>query len=461
MRPIGVGGRARAICAFATIGALFGGCTAAPSDASDPLGASAGFSPSSKEDGTQPIVYSTATTTSALVYDDGSPRSQRSVKSLFGSRISPALRDGDSPPLAPWQYLRRVSALGYYGPIGPYGPLGILGPLGDGAWNPELYVSGSFAWADWSEELTANGGPLSAAGPLGSGGPLNPSFWSEDTSFVAHLQPGGLFAVLGPVGLTGALGPLGPLGPVGAHGYVREEGGEYWPESGECHDAPEGAEAPPCRLIEVEWEAGGERFVYELFERYDESHAARMEDNDTSFMVQGEVEVGGSDVDHFEMRSREDQWVTVAVVPEYAKYPFVQAMAVVGAASGAGYEAPRSAYIPHVLTGLPVLQSYDHYATFDDFDVALEIEHGGARGVVKSDSGDHVDWIHVFVPAGATLRASVTLHHAWQPSLQDAWWGLVARPSSPAYRLYVVGSTSRGIANLDFEGPYLRELEMN
>lgn len=437
------------------------GCApGAAQDPNDPWTEGAAFSAAGKADGTQPIVYSSAVTTATLAYDDGAPRDGDEAAAIFDERLEPNFAD-DSLPLPPWTYLRRMSALGYYGPVGPYGPLGIVGPLGGNPWNPELYISGSYAWSDWSDLLTESDGPLSPHGPLGSTGPLNQDFWSRDASFTTHLQPGGLFAVLGPLGPTGALGPLGPLGPIGAHGYVRDDGGDYWPADGEtCHHAPADAAAPPCRAVEVEWEEGGERRVYPLFERYDEERARVMEDNDTSFMVEGSIRSRNEESDSYVFTSDQDQWVTVAVVPEYAKYPYVQAMSVLGAASSRGYEAPRSAYVPHMVTGVPVYQRYDHQASFDDFDLAVDLDVAGRRGTIESASGDHVDWIQVYVPAGTTLRASISLHREWRPAAQDAWWGLTVRPVRPSYRLYVVGSTEHGVPRTTFSGPHLREVEL-
>lgn len=437
---------------LAAVAALMSGCAAATSDGKSPWPEGATFSPTSKADGTQPIVYASAVTVAELAYEEGQPRDPGEVRALFADGLTPSLAD-DAGPLAPRTYARHMSALGYYGPVGPYGPLGVIGPLGGQPWNSDLYVSGAFAWSDHSALLTESDGPLSAEGPLGARGPLNADFWSSDDPFETHFQPGGLFGVLGPVGVSGALGPLGPLGPIGAHGYVRGEGGDYLPSEGDaCHDGTE----PPCRTIEVEWEPEGERRVYGLVERYDEERAREMTDNDTSFMVTGAID---DETDTFELRSDEDQWVTVAVVPEYAKYPYVQAMSILGTAAGEGYEAPSGSFVPHVVTGVPVWQSYDHRASFDDFDLALEVRTGDRTHTVVSDSADHVDWIQIFVPAGTELRATVSLHRAWDTDWDDAWWGLPYRPSTPHYRLYVVGATSHGVASAELSGPYLRTLE--
>ena len=76
-----------------------------------------------------------------------------------------------------------------------------------------------------------------------------------------------------------------------------------------------------------------------------------------------------------------------------------------------------------------------------------------------SDSKDAVDWVHVFVPAGTSLRARVSLYEEWRASVyRDGAWGLPYRPSSPHYRLIVVGSTEHVRATRDYAGPYLRSL---
>lgn len=412
-----------------------------------------------KADGASDVVFTTAEDVRRLAYRDGEERSGEEAAYVFGELVQPPSAAGE-----PWRYLRTMSALGYYGPLGPYGPLGILGPTGGNPWNPDLYVTGSFAWSDHSEELTADGGPLSADGPLGSQGPLNPARWDDggslgDGAFVPHLRPGGVFASLGPVGVSGALGPLGPLGPVGAHGYLRGEGGEYWPEEGAaCHDAPAGYEEPPCRRIEVEWEAGGERRAYELVELYDEAYAASMEDNDTSFLVIGEAEEG--ETDEYAFASEQGQWVTLVLLPETARYPFAQAMSVLGTAAADGYRVPDGAYVPHVVTGVPVYSSYDHRSSFDDFDLEVDVVIGGeVVGTIVSRSADVVDWVHVKVPAGAELRARVHLYSEWTARFADSFWGLAFRPADPSYRLVVVGSTEAGQGPSTFAGPYLRAFQ--
>lgn len=442
--------------------ALLGAC-AAPIDDGLPPGASAPAPGKADELGGQ-VVYSSAETTWALLHhEDGAQRHPADLELIFAEDIEPAASAG-----APWRYLATMSALGYYGPLGPYGPLGVLGPIGDQPWNPELYVTGELSWSNWSELFTGSGGPLSADGPLGSAGPLAEGAHERLEAaagalggFVAHLRPGGVFAPLGPIGVSGALGPLGPLGPAGAHGYRRGDGGHYLPDDGQlCHDAPAPLQEPPCRAIEVEWTPGGERRLYELVERYDEQVAAAMDDNDTSFVVTGAISREGADPDRFAFRSRVDQWVTVLVVPEYAKFPFVQAMSILGQSAALGYQVPASVAVPHLLSGAPIPYRYQHRESFDDFDLELSIDTGEVAGRIASASGQVVDWIHVRVPAGTRLEAAVHLDAQWRASFFfDGPWGLLTRPSTPHYRLVVVGSTAAGQGTVDFSGPYLRALE--
>jgi hypothetical protein len=441
---------------------VFAACATAMED-EDVLDEGAAIVPGPADSPGASMVYTTAGSVGALLYayvdtSREKERSASSVRSNFAS-IRPSSTAGE-----PWQYIRTMSALGHYGPLGEYGPLGALGPLGNGAWSPEHYVSGGFSWANWSESLGDGGGPLSADGPLGSNGPLGQGFDIEDPSvsaFEAHLWPGGVFAALGPVGPLGPLGPLGALGPIGAHGYRRESTGEYVPRSGEqCHDAPEGAEEAPCRLIDVPWDDSEVR-TYELVERYTESHAASMSDNDTSFMVDGEIADGEPD-DRFEFTSRDAQWVTIVLTPISARYPYVQAMSVLGYAATQGYAVPSTVTVPHVLTGIPVANGYEHSTTFDDFDLSVEIETGGGETqtvTIDSASANRVDFVHVLVPAGARLRASVILYSQWTARGSDAFWGLPSRFVPASYRLTVVGSTANGVTRSAFSGPYLRAPE--
>ncbi len=166
--------------------------------------------------------------------------------------------------------------------------------------------------------------------------------------------------------------------------------------------------------------------TYGLFEHYSEDLAAQLTGNDTSFMVSGEIRRAGDEADAFSFHSAEDQWLTVAVVPHYARLTYAQAMTVLFSSALIGYSTPA------VLSFYPWI--YNHRATFDDFDLDLTVvgPDGQDLGTASSVSGDRVDWVHLRVPAGAKLQARVSLYYAWK-----AFW----RSVSPEYRLIVVGST--------------------
>lgn len=365
------------------------------------------------------LVYSSATTVEALK-EDLSSVSPRVRRVFAGDALSPAV------------YLRVMSCLGYYGPIGPYGPLGLLGPVGENVWNPSRYVSGGIDWHLFSNTVTEDDGPLSAEGPLGEQGPLNPANWAalgqpdpDDSKrvyandFIAQLAPGGVWSALGPIGPLGALGPLGPLGPVGAHGFVADADGHYTVEEGTC---PDGKDI--CRTVDVPWNASEVR-TYGLFERYPAEVASAMTDNDTSFMAEGSIADPDEPAVGFAFTSAESQWVTVTLVPDYARFTLPEAMTILYGASLIGYRAPT------VLAFYPWY--YTHATNFDDFDLTLEVTdaQGKSLGTATSDSGERTDWIQLHVPAGAHLKASVSLYKAWY----QVW-----RSVDPAYRLIVVGS---------------------
>jgi hypothetical protein len=179
-----------------------------------------------------------------------------------------------------------------------------------------------------------------------------------------------------------------------------------------------------CRTVEVAWDADESR-TYELFEHYPAAVAAALEDNDTSFMAEGVIEDTDDPAVKFSFTSASAQWVTVALVPDYARFTFPEAMVILYNASLIAYRVP---------TALPFYPwIYNHTTNFDDFDLTLEVAdaEGNALGVATSDSAERTDWIQLRVPAGAQLVASVVLYKSWY----QAW-----RTVSPAYRLMVVGA---------------------
>ena len=349
-------------------------------------------------------------------------------------------------PLRPTDYLRPMSALGPYGPLGAYGPLGVLGPVGDASWNPSTWIDFRAPWDGFAALLTDAQGPLSAAGPLGQDGPLGAGYAQDfagrfpaiENDFIVQLEQGGVFAPLGRVGPLGALGPLGPLGPVGAHGYERDDVGN-WRASERCHhEADDGI----CRTVDVSWD-GEEVRTYELFEHYTEEHALAMDDNDTSFMVEGRIATDEDDV--YAFTSRENRFVTVVAFGIWTKYPPGTAMQLLLSASVIGFATPT--FVPGFAFPFNI---YEHDTSFDDIDLVLEIEVDGETTEVVSDTASFVDWIHVRVPAGAELRASVRLASAWA-----APW----RVTGPAYRLFVVGSPPE-LTETGIRGPHQIALDL-
>jgi hypothetical protein len=274
--------------------------------------------------------------------------------------------------------------LGYLGPIGPNGPLGAMGPVGQNAWNPSRCITGTLGWEAWAQLATLLGGPLSSMGPLGRNGPLSQQAYGTT---VEPLRVGGDEAVLGPAGPLGALGALGPLGPTGAHGFRANANGEYVNRSGEVQ-----------RTLTVNWGLDVGK-TEELFEQYTEKHAKEMADNDTSFMVEGQLDKP-HDADTFAFHSRVDQYVTVLVLPEKGS--------VVPNAKSAGTDSV-AALAQHL----------------DNFD--LELLDSKGKVIARSNIRDGSDWLQLKVPAGADLRARVTLKGSPHDDVKP-------------YRLFVVGT---------------------
>ena len=294
------------------------------------------------------------------------------------SSITPAISSEKVPGLSPGDYLSAESAMGYNGPLGPFGPLAGLGPIGDNSWNISYWINGIGDWSTWSESITKAGGPLSTEGPLGYHGPVaevqyygidNPGRTLFETNdFAVHTRAMGVWSVLGPIGPLGALGPLGPLGPVGAHGFSSDSNGQYL------------YNGKVVRTITVSFDQNGTKRTYGLVEKYTESFAKTMSDNDTSFMVLGKSS-SFSDIDSYSFNSSENQVVTITLIPE---------------------------------KGL------------DDFDIA--VFDGENKLVATSNTLNMVEFIQLEVPAGKKLKVKVKCAASYH-SL------------SSTYRLIVTGST--------------------
>ncbi len=201
-------------------------------------------------------------------------------------------------------YLSTDSALGYLGPISQLGPLGPLGPLaGSNTWNYSAWIFDNYTWQDYYDSIY---GPLSAAGPLGENGPYTSSNYYNGSvftsnQFAANTRAFGLWSILGPIGPLGAVGPLGALGPNGSTGYVTNESGAYINSSGSV-----------VRSISVPYSSTENR-TFDLYENYTQSYAMQMPDNDTSFMVVGNL--GNNTSNSYTINSSQDQIVTALVVP--------------------------------------------------------------------------------------------------------------------------------------------------
>ena len=132
------------------------------------------------------------------------------------------------------------------------------------------------------------------------------------------------------------------------------------------------------RSVEVPYQGGARS--YPLVESYREEAGRAMRDNDTSFMVTGDV-ASADEVDRFRFTSADRQLVTVTLVPE---------------------------------------------KELDAFELTIRDEQG--RVLHQSSSDRSVDWVQLEVPAGARLSAEVrrTAH---------------GHILSASYRLIVTGST--------------------
>lgn len=356
------------------------------------------------------------------------------------TEVRPALA---SAWLAPWfgseELLRPLSCLGYYGPLGPFGPLGNLSPANIPEWIPEIYQMELGIWHFLQDLLPRDRRAMSQAGSLGEAGPLNPEYgeWQRrlPNEFVTHLNPGGLWGVLGPAGVLGPLGPLGALGPFLAHGRATNPHGEYIDEAGNV-----------IHSIEVPW-SDREKRTYPLVEHYNAAFAAEQK-LDTSFMITGELQPG--EFDHFLLENPESQTISIVVTAQSSALPYWAAMS--NLLFSALQPAPLRYQIPLMVPGpIPfTFLPYAHQSLFDDFDLHLEILNAAGRvqAEVKSESRDMVDWIQVRVPRGKELRLQVRKIQGW------------AGGASSTYRLIVVGG-GRYMAPLTTSGPQIQTLTLD
>ncbi|EWY39024.1 hypothetical protein N825_08460 [Skermanella stibiiresistens SB22] len=225
------------------------------------------------------------------------------------------------------------SPLGYCGPIGPFGPLGPKGPLG--AFDPEkLGTTGAVSvaaaigmasdiYGAWFATLFTQANqvsPLGRNGPLGPEGAVGDGYCAfdqiADLGFgtmrgVKHLQAGGIWAALGPVGPLGPLGPLGAFGPLGAVQSLYDDSGKTGPKRGVYYDRVT-KRAAFARAVDYHPD---QPRTYELVEFYSKSTAMDPTvSKDTSFVVDGMLERAGS-ADRYGFTSHTDQYVTIIVIP--------------------------------------------------------------------------------------------------------------------------------------------------
>lgn len=307
--------------------------------------------------------------------------SELAYKNGANANIKPALKT--CPAMACPLYLAPASCLSAAGPLGALGPLAALGPIGNNWWNPSTAMD---AVRDYQAFKKANkvaqnpNNPLSKAGPLGDAY-NGPAFrQSKGNDFLLHLDALGVFAALGPLGPLGPLGVLGPLGPNGIHKFSRKSNGEYTKN------------VAVQRKFDAAW-TDKETKSWPLFEMYDKLATARSTANqDTSFGAYGSISPSGKD--YVDFTSAEEQFVTVAAVPENA------------------------------LDALS-LTIY-----------SIDKQNGKVKStLLTTGSMYYIPWAQIKVSPGTALRAEVSLSFSSRAMMS---LGTVPIP----FRIYVVGSTS-------------------
>lgn len=159
---------------------------------------------------------------------------------------------------------------------------------------------------------------------------------------------------------------MGPLGPVGAHGYKADENGNYINND------------EIVRTIEVEFDNGLYR-TFELYEMYSEYAAKCLVYPDSSYFVLGSISDFG-EKDTYPVLSKEDQFVTIVVVPDFDT---------------------------------------------DSFGIAV---YDTLRNLIaSSETKTYINTIQLMVPANFQIHVTVELKSSWQPFVSS-------------YRLYVTGS---------------------
>lgn len=190
------------------------------------------------------------------------------------------------------------------GVTGSYGPLGSLGPFGDNFWNATFVMNLMGNWQDFAETLTQLYGPLSQQGPLFLTTELAQHWagFTLPTSAKELLAPGGILHVVGNAGPLGPLGIAGPLGPNGAHGFDRNQRGDYLNKAKRV-----------VKSVNVEMNDKHERF--DLYELYASDKLTPSEILDTSFATRGELTQ--LDSVSFKIKATRSEWISLLVVNEY------------------------------------------------------------------------------------------------------------------------------------------------
>ncbi len=287
------------------------------------------------------------------------------------------------------------------GVLSSWSGLGALGAIGDNSWNPSRLIGGLGEWNKWfpsgmrvGEVQVMESGQTTvrlSGGVFTENGPLSAKSIIGDENYkqvLSDYRAGGLLSGVGPDSALGPRAALGPLGPVGGHGFEVDEFGRY------LHNGK------VVRTVTVPYDPKTWR-THGLFEDYPASFAKALKDNDTSFMVHGDLGSSERSVS-FPFASHETQFVTVTVVP---------------------------------------INQLDTFT--------LTLRNAAGKVVAISDSRTNVNWIQIAVPQGMKLSAEVTLDRAG------------FHPFTPnSYRLYVVGSTKH-VSTTEITGPHQIEYSPN
>ncbi|MBL6991522.1 MAG: hypothetical protein ISR65_17185 [Bacteriovoracaceae bacterium] len=281
--------------------------------------------------------------------------------------------------------------LGSFGVLGAYGPLGSLGPYSNDS------ILKAFDWSSFSDYLTKKNGPLSNYGPLGSKGPnilsTNEGYEmleSFNKTAANYLAMGGPLHILGPFGLLGVKGIMGPLGINGATGFKRDR------RAGNFIDkAKQSVRTIKLEHLEFDHEQLNSNKDFDLYELYESDFAQNMSGNDTSFGVISSIRYYQEK--SFEFNSKDEQLVSIAVVPEYQ---------------------------------------------LDDFKLTLTVENDGETTTIETDSKTLIDFVVIKVKKNTKITATIELAQSWH-FLSNKKFRLFVGGSGPVLETEVKGSHQR------------------